>query len=179
MKEFKMKKILLVVGLLTIAVLTLGVAGFAYAQNQTPPAPEYPFGSGMMGSYNGYGRGMMGGRGGGMMGWNGEYGPMHDTMVAALADKLGTSVGEIENRLDSGENMWQIAESAGLSAEEIQALMLSAHDLALEEAVANGLLSEEQSEWMDEHMEQMWNGESGFGGHCGGWGNNSGWQGEN
>jgi hypothetical protein len=70
-----------------------------------------------------------------------------------------------------------------LSADEIQNLMLSAHDTALEDAVANGQLTEEQAEWMDSHMEQMWNdeyGEGDFGGHCGGGGwNISRWQGEN
>ena len=44
---------------------------------------------------------------------------------------------------------------------------------ALEDAVANGLMTEEQAEWMDGHMEQMWSGDyedGGFGGHCGGGG---------
>ena len=167
-----MQKILFVVGVLSIAVLTLSVAGFAYAQSQTPPTPEYP-GYGMMGG--GYGRGY----GQGMMGWNVEHGPMHEAMVAALAEQLGIKPEEIESRLDAGESMWQIAEAAGLSAEEIQDLMLSAHDRALVDAVSNGWLTESQAEWMDAHMEQMWNGSAGFGGHCGGRNNNSRWQGEN
>lgn len=184
-----MKKILLVTGILSIAVLTLGVAGFAYAQSQTPPAPEYPYGPGMMGAYDGYGNGhgMIGGygrsNGHGMMGWNGEYGPMHEAMIADLADALGLSTDEIEARHDAGETLWEIAEAEGLSAEEIQDLMLSAHDIALEDAIANGWMTAEQAEWMDAHMEQMWRGDyqdNGFGDHCGGgWHNNSSrWQGE-
>ena len=191
-----MKKFLLVVVGFMVAVFVFGVAGFAYAQSQTPPTPEYPYGPGMMsdgysrGYDRGYGHGMMGGYGmhalGGVkgMGWDGEYGPMHDAMIAALAEALGLTPEELEARHDAGETMWQIAESEGLSAEEIQELMLSAHDTALEDAVANGLLTEEQADWMDTHMDQMWNGEygnSGFGGHCGGagWNTNSRWQGEN
>ena len=187
-----MKKILLVAVGFMIAVSVFGVAGFAYAQNQTPPVPEYPYSPGMMGANDGfgsgYGHGMMAGYGRGyghgMMGWNGEYGPMHEAMVAVIADALDITPEEIEARHDAGETMWQIAEAEGLSAEEIQALMFSAHDFALEDAVADGWMTEEQAEWMDAHMNQMWSGdyENGdFGGHCGGrgWNTNSRWQGEN
>jgi hypothetical protein len=186
-----MKKILLIVVGFLVAVSVFGVAGFAYAQSQTPPTPEYPYGPGMMGGGYGrsYGHGMMGGYGmhaqSGVerMDWGGEYGPMHDAMIAALAEALGLTPGELEARHDAGETMWQIAESEGLSTDEIQDLMLAAHDAALDDAVANGLLTEEQAEWMDAHMDQMWGGEygnGGFGGHCGGAGwNASRWQGEN
>jgi CO/xanthine dehydrogenase Mo-binding subunit len=187
-----MKKILLIAVGFMVAVFVFGMAGFAYAQSQTPPTPEYPYGpgmhamrgvEGMPGGYGrGYGHGMMGGYG--MHGdWDGEYGPMHEAMIAALAEALGLTPEELEARHDAGETMWQIAESEGLSAEEIQEFMLSAHDTALEDAVANGQLAEDQAEWMDAHMEQMWSGEygnGGFGGHCGGGGwNASRWQGEN
>ena len=184
-----MKKILLVVGVVSIAVLALGFVGYAYAQNQTPPGLDYPHGPGMMGDFDGYDHGMMGdhgrGYGHGMMtGLNGEHGPMHETMVTALADALDLPADEIEARHDAGETMWEIAETEGLSAEETQELMSSAHNNALEDAVANGLMTEEQAEWMDDHMDQMWNGdyqEGAFGNHCGGGGmyNNSRWQGEN
>jgi len=185
-----MKKILLVAVGFIMAVSVFGVAGFAYAQNQTPPTPDYPYGPGMMSGYDGdgYGHGMMGGYGRGyghgMMGWNGEFGPMHDTMVAALVDALDITPEEIETRHDAGETLWQIAESEGLSAEEIQTLMSSAHDISLEDAVANGWMTEEEAESMDAHMDQMWSGDYGngaFGGHCGGRGGNtnSRWQGEN
>jgi hypothetical protein len=182
---FEMKKILLVVGIVSIAVLAFGAVGYAYAQNQTP---DFPFGLGMMGDYEGHGRGyghgMMGGFSHGMMDGDGEYGPMHGSMVAALAEVLAISSDEIEARHDAGETMWEIAESGGLSAEEIQEVMSSTHDNALEDAVANGLMNEEQAEWMDDHMDQMWSGDyqdGAFGGHCDGGGmyNNSRWQGEN
>jgi hypothetical protein len=184
-----MKKILIGVIILVVAVLALGIGSFAYAQDQTPPTPEYPYGPGMMGNYDGfgYGRGMMGGYGGGfssMMGWNGEEGPMHDAMVGALAEALGITPEEVEARHDAGESLWQIAAAEGLTDEEIRDVMLSAHDLALEDAVADGWLPEEQAEWMDTHMEQMWSGDyqsDEFDAHCGGgWNsNNSRWQGEN
>lgn len=191
-----MKKTLLILSIIGVTVLVFGAAGFAYAQNQTPPVPEYPYGQGMMG---GFGRGMHAlngvdrdgdpdsygpGYGHGMMGWNGEYGPMHESMVAALAETLELPVDEIEARHESGETLWEIAETEGLTADEIRELMSSAHDIALEDAVANGWMSEEQAEWMDDHMEQRWLGDgtgTGFGGHCGdgGWMGNTRWQGEN
>jgi hypothetical protein len=170
-----MKKTLLIVAVLSITVLTLGVAGYAYAQDQTLEYPYGPdmmgdydgYGHGMMGDFAGYGHGMMGVNGGyGMMGWNGEEGPMHDAMVSSLADALELSPDEIDARHDAGETLWEIAEAEGLSAEEIQELMFSAHYIALEDAVANGWLTQEQAEWMDAHMEQMWDG----GSHCGGGG---------
>ena len=191
-----MKKILLIAVGFMVAVLVFGVAGFAYAQSQTPPTPEYPYGPGMMGGgygrgYDrGYGQGMMGGYGmhalNGVegMGWDGEYGPMHEAMIAALAEALDLTPEELEARHDAGETMWQIAESQGLSAEEIQDLILSAHDAVLDDAVADGLLTEEQADWMDAHMEHMESGmfgNGGFGGHCdgAGWNASSRWQGEN
>lgn len=166
-----MKKILWVVSGFMVAVLVFGVVGFTYAQSQTPSTPEYPYGPGMMDDYDGYGpgfgRGMMGSYGNrglmggyGMMDWNGEEGPMHEAMVAAVADALGLTPEEIETRHDAGETLWEIAEAEGLSVEEIQDLMFSAHDAALEDAVANGDLTQEQADWMDSHMEEMWEGGS-------------------
>lgn len=100
-----------------------------------------------------------------MMGWGGNFGPMHETMLNTLADALDLTPEELEARHDAGETFWEIAEAEGLSAEEIQELMFSAHDVALEDAVANGWLTEEQAEWMDSHMQQqMLEG----GSHCGG-----------
>jgi hypothetical protein len=186
---FEMKRTLLVVGIVSIAVLVFGAAGFAYAQSQTPET-FFGHGPGMMGNYEdfdhstmmgGYGHGI----GHGMMGGNGEYGPMHESMITALAEALDLSPEELEDRHDAGETLWEIAEAEGLNAEELQELMTTTHDSALEDAVANGLMTEEQAEWMVAHMDQMWSGDyqdGGFGGHCGGGGwqkDNSRWQGEN
>ena len=144
-----MKKALIVGAVVVIAILVLGVSGFAYAQSQNPPNPAPPFGRGMMG---GRGRGMMSGAWGG----SGAYGPMHDTMVKALADKVGLTPKEVQKRLDNGESLWQIAQSKGLSDDDIRNLMLEAHDAVLAQAGAGGQITQEQADWMDQHMEQMW-----------------------
>ena len=166
-----MKKTLVGLAVIGIFVLSLGLAGYAYAHSETPPNPDYPNRYGMMGGYgtygpNGYGQTMMGGRGLGMMGWTGQEGPMHETMIAVFAEALGLSVDEIEARHDAGETLWDIAIAEGLSPEEIQELMFSSHDAALQEAVEAGWLTPEQAEWMDGHMNQMWDGE--YSNHCGG-----------
>jgi hypothetical protein len=164
-----MKNKWLIVGISIVALLALAFgglvwAGTAYAQTQNPPAPGY---RGMMGGYGTQdgrygGYGMMGGFG--MMGAGG-YGPMHDDMVDALAEALNLSPEEIQSRIEAGETPWQIAQAQGLSDEEIQQLMLEAHDKALEAAVEAGTLTQEQADWMDQHMESMWSADgAGFGG---------------
>ena len=43
-----MKKILMGLVIVGVVVVALGSAGFAYAQSQVTPTPEYPYGPGMM-----------------------------------------------------------------------------------------------------------------------------------
>lgn len=186
-------------GVLALIFLTLGLAGFAYAQGQPSQGRDYPFGYNMMNGYDGHNYGIMGSgynfsqdqttppggypygpdmmdgygmmgdgygmMGSGRMGWYGEQGPMHELMIDTLAQKLNLSPQEIETRHDAGESIWEIAQAEGLSDEEIQDLMFSVHDTVLESAVSEGWLTQEQADWMNEHMNQMWDGNFD---HCGG-----------
>jgi hypothetical protein len=168
---------------MVIAVVALGAAGLVYAQTQTPPAPGY----GMMGG--GYG-GMMGRGFGGMMGGYGlasdgpgSYGPMHQYMLDAFAEALGLDAETLQERLEAGETMWQIAEAQGFSQDEFATLWTEAHAAALEQAVADGVITQEQADWMAQHMAQRQ--AAGFGpgsGHCtgagpgGGRGRGMGWR---
>jgi len=107
---------------------------------------------------------MRGGRGP-MMGWRGEhgfgpmmgmrgdeeFGPMHEEMIAALAEKLGLTEAELTERLEAGDTPLQIAEEKGYSQDEFFTLMQEARDLALDKAVANGDLTQEQADLMKEH----------------------------
>jgi hypothetical protein len=136
----------------------------------------------MMNEFGGYGYETMGDgygmMGSGLMGWNGEEGPMHESMIDSLAESLDLSPQEIEARHDAGESIWEIAAAEGLSDEEIRDLMFSSHDAALEDAEVDGWLTPEQADWMDDHMKQMWDGE--YGNHCdgeGGYGSNARWHG--
>ncbi|RME87691.1 MAG: LysM peptidoglycan-binding domain-containing protein [Anaerolineae bacterium] len=121
-----MKKTVLALAIFGVVALSLGIVGSAYAHG-----PIYGHGYGMMGD---------------------EEGPLHDAMIAAFAEAVGLTPEEVEARHDAGETLWQIAASQGLSPEEIRDLLLTVRQKALEQAVAEGLLTPEQAEWMQSHM---------------------------
>lgn len=144
-----MKKILL--GMLVIAVMgviALGTTGFAYAQTATPQAndPNYGYGSGMR-----FGRGNHG-NAGASNGLGAQDGILHDAMMTVYAEKLGIAVDELESRLADGETLVQIALDKGLTIDEIRTLMTDARSQALAQAVSNGTLTQEQADWMSQHM---------------------------
>ncbi len=167
-----MKKIWILVAVVAISLVALGAAGLAYAQTQTPPEntanPPVPlYGPGMMGR----GARMGGGMGPGMMmgGWGqtGEYGPMHEYMLAAFAETLGISAEELQAELDAGETMWTIVAAQGISEEDFAQLMLDTHAQAIELALADGAITQEQADLMLEHSRYMAENGMGFGnGHC-------------
>ncbi len=149
-----MKKGLLFVGILAVAIAALGLAGFAYAQAPTPQPPT-GFGPGMMG-----GRGGMMGGGGGMMGGygsqsTGSYGPLHTYMIAAMAEAFGMTPEELQSLHDEGKTGWDIAQEQGLTQEEFIALMTEARTQAVQQAVADGVITQEQADWMLSRMQNM------------------------
>jgi hypothetical protein len=158
-----MKKSLMIgaIAIAVVAVLALGVTGWAYAQDGQPVAP-----------YNG-GGGWMGGRG--MHGWagDGQYGPMHDYMFPAMADAFGLTEAELQAAHDEGKTLWDIAQEQGLTFEEFQTRMLEARRQAFEQMVAEGVISQEQASWMLERMSGARSGGYGpgmmGGGGCGGY----------
>jgi hypothetical protein len=83
------------------------------------------------------------------------------------------TVAQIEARLDSGETMWQIAESEGLSPDGFNDMMLRARQAMLDQAVEDGTLSQEQADF----MASRW-GSRGYGlgvGGCLGYGSQGGY----
>jgi hypothetical protein len=165
-----MKKAILTGAVVGIVILALGVTGFAYAQTQNPmnaylqeeTEGTYPYGPGAMG-HGGYGRGARGnGFGQGMIG-RGAFGEgqglLHDYMAPALADAFGLTVEELEALHDSGETLWGYTQEQGISQEEFFSLKQAAHTEALNQAVADGVISQEQADWMQDHM----GGAAGFG----------------
>jgi uncharacterized membrane protein len=156
-----MKKLLIIASIALVAVLTLSVAGFAYAQGQTPQAPTMPAnpnaGQGQGGWANGGARQGMGGRFGGMGALAGQsaggYGLMHDEMIAAFAQALNISPEALQARLDAGDTMWAIAQEKGLSADQFTQLMQQARNASLQKAVADGTLTQAQADWMQQRMQ--------------------------
>lgn len=169
-----MKKFLIIGSIVGLVILVLGLAGYTYARAQAPAAV---FGQQMMRQYqtDGVGPGMMGGRGYGMMGERGngmmggrggQNGPLHDDMIAALADGLGLTPEELQAQIDAGVTPYEVAQDQGLTDEQIQALFEQAHDEALAAAVEAGDITQEQADRMEQMHDQMW--ENGFGPGSGG-----------
>lgn len=131
-----MKRFLIVAVLIGVVAI-FGLASVVSAQDDFPRTPPAP----------GQGYGRQGG-GMGMMGAQTEAGPMHEYMQAALAESLGLSVEELEKRHADGETFWQIAESKGYSLEQARQMMLDARSAALDALVKDGVLTQEQADWM-------------------------------
>ena len=128
-----------------VALLVVGAVGGIYvatvsAQTQTPPEQPVPFGGRFMG------RGMMGNY------QTDDGGLMHDAMIALFAEKTGLSVEVLEEKLSAGQTMYDIATEAGLTVEDVTALMVEARDTALADAVAAGTITQEQADWMKTRM---------------------------
>ena len=135
-----MKKTLLIVALVVLVIAALGV-GVAFAQGETP---------------------VFGGRGPGD-----STGPLHEYMVKAMADAVKLPVAEFESRHSAGETFYQIALAKGYSAEEIPALMQEARTNALDAAAKDGVITQEQADW----MKSRGFGRGGMMGGYGGYGN--------
>lgn len=153
-----MKKYLIIGAVLGVVALTLGIVGFAYAQPQNPAEPVYlKYGSGYIDGVE------RGGRGRGLMEGccSGEEGLIHEYMITALADAFKLTPDELEARHDAGDTLWDIAQELGYTAEDFRALVQEARAVALRQAVADGIISQEQANWMLDHMNQGW--ENGYG----------------
>lgn len=137
-----MKKLLLGIVMVLVVVAAFGASSSVYAQSSTPQG---------VGPGNGYG--MMGGQGmrGGMMAstYGTQTGLLHDEMVVLYAEKLGISIDDLNARLADGETMSQIAISTGLTLDEFRTLMVEVRSLAIDQAVLDGTLTQEQADWMN------------------------------
>ena len=133
-----MKKTILIVALVVLALGALGI-GVASAQGQQPPV-----GPGM----RGYGNG-----------------PIHTYIVSAFAEELDLSVDEVNTRLANGETMYQIALAEGIAEAEIAPFLTGVHTAAFDKAVADGVITREQADWMLQNMQSRF--ENGYGlGNC-------------
>jgi hypothetical protein len=151
-----MKKILIIGAILGIAVLTLGAAGLAYAQTTTPQGPANPpsgYGQGLMGGQGAYGFGRMGG---GMraQGADGVYGPLHDYMASAIEKYFGISADELQAQHDAGKTLWDYAQEKGITSEKFAELMTQVRTEAYNNAVAAGVVTQAQADFMLQRMAQ-------------------------
>jgi len=116
----------------------LAVPSLVFAQGPADPdEPGTPVGPGGFWAHSGG------------QGWMAQY---QDEMHAAIAEALGLSVDEFEAALDSGQTVWQIAEAQGVSVEALQETMQAAHADILAQAVADGVLTQEQADAILNHV---------------------------
>jgi hypothetical protein len=146
-----MKKFLILGVIAVVAVAALGFTGLALAQDQEQP--EWEQGVRMMQSR---------GRGPGMQGMQsmmqsprGASGLLHDYMHTAMAEALGLTPAELDEQVAAGETFYSLAQAQGLTDEEIRALHIEARTSALEAAVADEVITQDQADWMLSRMSQM------------------------
>jgi hypothetical protein len=185
-----MKKFWIIGTLAALALIAFVAVGYAYAQSQDSDSPNGAsgYGCGMFGAGSGQGnggrmgRGMMGNRGNnqgetGCSMMDGEYGPLHDDMFNAFAQALSLTPEELETRNLAGDTLWDIAQEQGMTTEQFQEMVSTVRTGAINQAVADGVITQEQGDFMLERMERM--AENGVGpgygagnGGCGGRWNN-------
>jgi len=134
-----MKKFAVTIMVVAVVVFALGTVGVAYAQASTPGTGT-GFGSGLGG------RGGHGGVGAGNI--TAGEGILHDYLIAAYAEKLNIPVADLEARLNQGETMSEIAVSTGLTVDQFRTLMVEVRSQAIDQAVADGTLTQAQADWM-------------------------------
>lgn len=132
-----MKKTILLIGLLALVLGILGIVGVraAFAQGGRPPSGQ------------------------------GGYGWMHDYIEQALAAKLGVSEEQVEDQLAAGKSMYQIALDNGIKQDDLANFMNDVHKDAFDQAVKDGLMTQQQADWMLQRMQNMF--QNGYGpGNC-------------
>lgn len=153
-----------IVALVVVLTATL-VSSLAFAQGNNPNNDDGETEE-WFGPRSGFGRGPMMGQG-----WNGTQiwdcplhtgahtdGLMRDAIWEATANALSLSLDELEAEFADGKSLPQLADERGVEWTDLIAAVEQARREWIEQAVADGLIPQEQADWMIEHME-------GFGDH--------------
>lgn len=141
-----MSKVIKVLGILVLvgAVIAVGAVAVQAQGN----LPEKPRASGDC---------ECGGRGAGLQGDQGKgyFSIDKESVHAHLAEVLGISLDEFEAAIAEGETLFSLAERYDVDFEALRQVMLEAHKEALEDAVAEGKITQEQADWMLERWNAM------------------------
>ena len=128
------KKIVFVVALVAaLTVTALAGAGLAFAQEPTPPAPGYVPGYGCCG----WGQG-----------WHGMG------LIDALAELTGLEPADLYAEMQEGKTLLEVAQAHGVSAEQLVETALAYRAEVLQQRIEAGYLTQEQADWMLDHMEE-------------------------
>jgi hypothetical protein len=130
------KRIIFLMALVAALTMTaLAGAGLAFAQGPTPPDPGYDCcGWGMRG---GWGRG-----------WHGMG------LIDALAEQTGVDPADLYAELQEGKTLLEVIQAHGSSAEELVEAALDSRAKVLQQRFEAGYLTQEQADWMLEHMRE-------------------------
>ena len=106
------------------------------------------------------GRGMLGMHNS-MMGANG----MHEQVWTAVAKKLGLTYAELNTALQNGQTVAQLAQAKGISLDALKAAALDAMKSSFAALVKQGVMTQQQADWMLDRMDDMpmFNFDQGFG----------------
>ena len=127
-----------IIGLLVVGAFSALIAGVALAQDETPVVPEgpVPHAEGW-----GIGRGM---------------GDLVELEAAAKA--LGMTADELKTQLWGGKTLADLAEEKGVDLADVQAAVQAAQEAALreniEQAVADGTITQEHADWLLEGLDK-------------------------
>jgi len=73
------------------------------------------------------------------------------TMHAAIAEALGLSIEDFEAAIAEGKTPFILAQELGIDFADVQAAMDAVHVDALQQAVTDGLVTQEQADWILSH----------------------------
>jgi uncharacterized membrane protein len=146
------KRFLILAGVALIVLLLAGLAGaaFVFAQEPTPPIPFGWHGGGFGRHGGSHGMGGFGGRGMGGFAWSG--GGMW-TMFDTAAEALGLTPEELFADLRAGKSPAEIAEEQGVDVEALYDAMNAARGEAMQQAIEDGRMTQEQADQMLERLE--------------------------
>lgn len=140
------KRLILLSGAALIVLLLAGLSGaaFVFAQEPTPTVPFGRHGGGF--GRGGFGRGGFGWAGGGQ--W---------TVFDTAAEALGLTPEEFFAELRAGKSLAEIAEEKGVDVQTVYDAMNAARgearEQALQQAVEDGRITQEQADQMLERLE--------------------------
>lgn len=130
-----MKKLSLAGMVLVVAVFAFMSTNAVYAKGGNPPFNR---------NQGVFGRGMHAGKSEALTGNT----VLTDSVITAWAEKLGLTVEEIEARLAEGDTIRALAAEAGIDMPEFKTLTSEYRDGAIEQAVADGTLTQEQADYL-------------------------------
>ena len=142
--KFRMKKFMKSIVIVAVVVIALGSTAAVFAQSGAAQDADTVLENG---------RGGWGDRGSrvGTMQQDQlqlEDELLHDEIIAAFEVALGIPAEELNTRLDAGETLMEIVMSTGLDFESAQALIDDVHAQVLEQAVLDGIITQEQADWL-------------------------------